>query len=73
MRHIEEYLEVVRRDIVDGCAILGFSPNMPRYMSDAVAQAREEDIERLGIVARYHSGDVLKAYNEALSARSESR
>lgn len=73
MRHIEEYLEVVRRDIVDGCAILGFSPNMPRYMSDAVAQAREEDIERLGIVARYHRGDVLKAYNEALSARSESR
>ena len=73
MRHIEEYLEVVRRDIVDGCAILGFSPNMPRYMSDAVAQAREEDIERLGIVARYHRGDVLKAYNETLSARSESR
>ena len=73
MRHIEDYLEVVRRDVVEACAILGFSPDMPRYMTNAVTLAREEELDRLWFIARYHSGDVLKAYNEAVSARAEAR
>lgn len=69
MRHIEKFLEVVRKDVIDGCAILGFSPNKPRYMADAVAQANEEDIVPLAVVARYHGGEVLAAYDNAIAAR----
>lgn len=69
MRHIEEYLEVVRRDVVEACAILGFSPDMRRYMKDAVAQAQEADLDRLWFIARYHNGNVLEAYENAVSAR----
>lgn len=67
---MEEFLTILRKDLIDAGAWFGFYPDKVRAIREMVAEAREEDLLRLEILAHLKSWP-SEVGQEFLRARKE--